>query len=187
MFTLEDIGSYRCPRWETLPDIELYMDQVMSVLDKHLSLFIGDDPQRAVTPTMINNYVKQKLVRPPKNKKYDKGHIVNFYIITLLKQIMSLGQIRNGIEFVLGSYSPREGYERFCEIFEYSLGLVFFQKQEHLTESEHTEADAVIRSICLAYANMLYARYLLPEVETKPVKEKKEKKKKSEDKENKDE
>ncbi len=182
MFTLEEIKAYRCPSWEALPDIELYMDQVMSVLEKHLNIFIGEDPQRAVTPTMINNYVKQKLVRPPKNKKYDKGHIAHFYIITLLKQMMSLGQIKTAIDFVLKDYSSKEAYVRFCEVFEYSIGQVFFGEERELSVTSCENTDAVITSVCLACANMLYAEYLLPE-KKQPPKEKKEKKKKPEDKE----
>lgn len=162
MITLDEIREYRCPRWDTLPDLDLYMDQVMSILEKNLRIFIGQDPQKTVTPTMINNYVKQKLVRPPKNKKYDRGHIANFYIITLLKQIMSLGQIKTAIESVLSDYSSsRKAYERFCDVFEYSIALVFFEEKKKLSKSDHPEADMIVRSICLAFANMLYAEYLI--------------------------
>lgn len=181
MISLEDIRSYHCPRWEELPDLELYMDQVMSVLDKNLKIFIGDDPAKSITPTMINNYVKQKLVRPPKNKRYDRGHIAHFYIITLLKQIMSLGEIQDAIACVTDKYDPKEGYNRFCEIFEQSLCLVFFEVKSKITGSEYAEADAIIRSITLAFANMLYAGYLVvsqkPQADPEPAKDKEKKKK----------
>lgn len=181
MITKEEIRAYRCPRWDELPDLELYMDQVMSVLDKNLKIFIGDDPAKSVTPTMINNYVKQKLVRAPKNKRYDRGHIANLYIITLLKQIMSLGEIKAAIACVTENYSSKDAYNRFCEILESSLALVFFEEKIKISKSEYTEEDAIIRSITLAYANMLYAGYLvvsrLPEKEGAPVKEKKKKEK----------
>ncbi len=179
MISLEDIRAYHCPRWAELPDLELYMDQVMSVLDKHLKIFIGDDPTKSITPTMINNYVKQKLVRAPKNKRYDKGHLAQLYIITLLKQIMSLGQIQDAITCVMSSYSAEPGYDLFCDIFEQSLRLVFFEETQKPAKSAHPETDAVIRSITLAFSNMLYAGYLisaqLPENETESQKEKKKK------------
>ncbi|MBR6514864.1 MAG: DUF1836 domain-containing protein [Clostridia bacterium] len=179
MITLEEIRAYHCPRWDELPDLELYMDQVMSVLDKNLKIFIGDDPAKSVTPTMINNYVKHKLVRPPKNKRYDRGQIANLYIITLLKQIMSLGEINDAVTCVKQKYSTKDAYNRFCDIFEGSLALVFFEENIPVTGSEFSETDAIIRSITLAYANMLYASYLvssqLPQKEEQPVKEKKKK------------
>lgn len=161
MISLEDIRSYHCPRWESLPDLELYMDQVKSVLSKNLAVFIGDDPQKAITPTMINNYVKQKLVPPPTNKRYDRRHIAYFFVITLLKPIMSLSQIKDAIACVTQKYSPKEAYDRFCEIFEQSLALVFFEEKAGRSKSQYPEADSVIRSICLAYSNMLYAGYLV--------------------------
>ena len=177
MISLDDIRSYHCPRWDQLPDLELYMDQVMSVLDKNLKIFIGEDPSKAITPTMINNYVKQKLVRAPRNKRYDRGHIAQLYIITLLKQIMSLSEIQDAITCVMNDYCAEAGYNRFCEIFEQSLHLVFFEEKGKAQKTEHPETDSVIRSITLAFANMLYAGYLIAEQLPKEE-EKTEKKKK---------
>ncbi len=182
MITVEDIRAYHCPRWDELPDLELYMDQVVSVLDKNLKIFIGDDPSRSVTSTMINNYVKQKLVRPPKNKRYEREHIANIYVITLMKQVLSLVEIRDAIACVREDYSPKDAYDRFCEMFEQSLVSVFFGESIEVPATEHTESDAIIRSICLAYANILYAGYMVrsrmpEETEPAPVKEKKKKEK----------
>lgn len=183
MISAEDIKNYHCPRWHELPDLDLYMDQVMSVLEKNLCIFISKDPQKAITPTMINNYVKQKMVRPPKNKKYDRGHIASFFLITLLKQMMSLGEISDAISRVLTTYTSEQGYDIFCDIFEKSLQAVFFgASTANYTEDDGSETLMIIRSVTLACSNMLYARYLLdktrcePEnVEEEKVKDKKEK------------
>lgn len=180
MISMDDIRAYRCPRWSQLPDIELYMDQVKSVLDKNLAVFFSGDSTVAITSTMINNYVKQRLVPPPVNKRYDRRHIALFFIITLLKQIMSLSEIRRAISCVTDSYSDEDGYDRFCEIFEQSLRTVFFEEGKKTKDIKSAETDQVIRSICLAYANMLYAGYLMgtlmPEPEPEPPKEKKKRK-----------
>ncbi len=181
MIPTEEIRAYRCPRWEELPDLELYMDQVISVLNKNLKIFIGDDPSKSVTSTMINNYVKQKLVPPPKNKRYDREHIANIYVITLMKQLLSLSEIQAAIACVREKYSPKEAYDCFCEIFEQSLSSVFFEEKFKSLKTEHPEADSIIRSISLAYANIFYAGYLvrdrMSEKEEVPVKEKKKKEK----------
>ncbi|MBR4881246.1 MAG: DUF1836 domain-containing protein [Clostridia bacterium] len=179
MISSDAIKAYRCPRWEELPDLELYMDQVISVLNKNLKIFIDEDPAKSVTSTMINNYVKQKLVRAPKNKRYDREHIANIYVITLMKQLLSLSEIQSAIACVREEYSPKDAYNRFCEIFEQSLVSVFFDEKIDSTRTEYTEADAIIRSISLAYANILYAGYLvksrMPQKEEAPAKEKKKK------------
>ncbi len=163
MFSLDKIREYHCPRWNELPDIDLYMDQVMTVLEKNLSLFIGTDPQKAITPTMINNYVKQKMVRPPKNKKYDRGHLVSFFLITLLKQMMSITEVKQAIACVMTEFSPEKGYNTFCEVFEKALHTVFFDRKGSMLNigDDTTETGNVITSVTLAYANMFYARYVL--------------------------
>ena len=64
----EDYLNYHCPRWDEFPDVELYADQVLSVVQRHVSFF-EDTVEMSFTSNMINNYVKQKIVKPPINKK----------------------------------------------------------------------------------------------------------------------
>ena len=49
-------------RWEEIPDFPLYIDQVVSIVEKSLS-FLKNDNDAIITKTMINNYVKHKLVK----------------------------------------------------------------------------------------------------------------------------
>ncbi|MBR5516167.1 MAG: DUF1836 domain-containing protein [Clostridia bacterium] len=180
MICRDDIKAYRIPRWNELPDLELYMDQVISVLEKNLCIFAYGENSAFITPTMINNYVKQKLVSPPRNKRYNKGHIAAFYIITLMKQIMSISEINTAIKTVSEKMGEEKGYDLFCDTFEASLVLIFLQEENKTPDfGECEEAYMIIRSTTLAFANMLYARSLLfeylPQKQTK--KEKKEKKK----------
>ena len=35
----EELINYHCPRWNELPEIELYIDQVICVLQSNLSIF----------------------------------------------------------------------------------------------------------------------------------------------------
>ncbi|MEE0409511.1 MAG: DUF1836 domain-containing protein [Clostridia bacterium] len=68
---IEDVlTNYSLPSWDALPDIDLYMDQVVSVVTKYLDVprtAIG--VTRSITPAMINNYVKLGIIPPPKKKK----------------------------------------------------------------------------------------------------------------------
>ena len=63
------------PRWEELPDMDLYMDQVVTLLNEYLKPFHAKDQEKMVTSTMINNYVKHGIVSPPVKKKYTKNHV----------------------------------------------------------------------------------------------------------------
>ena len=42
--------------WNELPDINLYMDQVIGLLSEKLSFF-AEDEDKLLTKSMINNYV----------------------------------------------------------------------------------------------------------------------------------
>ena len=105
--------EFTCPRWEQLPQIALYMDQVLLVLNQSLSpLSVSDAP--VVTATMINNYVKMKLVAPPERKKYSREHLARFVMICLLKKVLSMTEIAAVLEKLLAEYTLAEAYDRFC-------------------------------------------------------------------------
>ena len=62
--------SIHIPRWEELPNIDLYLDQVVTLLEEYLGNFITNKEDKIITKTMINNYVKHGIITPPENKKY---------------------------------------------------------------------------------------------------------------------
>lgn len=160
MYSIDDITGYHCPRWNELPNIELYMDQVLIFIEKNTAVFAESGKIKSLTKTMINNYVKQKKIRPPKNKRYNRTHLAYFMVVSILKRFMSLSEISDGIITVRRKHLPEETYNLFCDLFETSLRNIF------LGES-NTGADKVPDDITLmtavtsAYANMLYARYLI--------------------------
>ena len=84
----KDIINYHCPRYEEYPDIGFYMEQVVELLNKNLSVFRIDN-RKYITSTMINNYVKQKIIEAPKNKKYSRNQICWLFAIGILKQILN--------------------------------------------------------------------------------------------------
>lgn len=83
--TPEQASAFHCPRWEELPKLLLYMDQVILVLEETLSLFV-EEKENVVTSTMINNYVKQKVILPPVQKKYGREQLAQLMVVCLLKR-----------------------------------------------------------------------------------------------------
>ena len=69
----QNLINYHCPRWNELPEIELYIDQVICVLQNNLAIFLKEENTPVITPNMINNYVKQEVLMPPIKKKYNKA------------------------------------------------------------------------------------------------------------------
>lgn len=77
----------RLPRIEEIPDFGLYMDQVITFMDKVY-------PQKSLTKTMINNYTKDKILYPSQKKKYSREHLMLLSLIQILKKTLSLPEIK---------------------------------------------------------------------------------------------
>jgi Domain of unknown function (DUF1836). len=160
MCTPDEIMKYHCPRWDELPQIDLYMDQLLSVLENYLSIFAYED-SKIITSTMVNNYVKHKIIRPPVNKKYNKHHISFLYIICILKRLMGLSEIYNTKMKMKEQFPVDKAYDLFCDIFEDSIKTRFdLSYQSNLGKSDIKEI-IIIESVTTSFANILYARYLV--------------------------
>ncbi|MCU9614453.1 DUF1836 domain-containing protein [Caldibacillus lycopersici] len=79
---------------ENIPDIDLYMDQVIQLFENTYNSTKRDEEEKILTKTMINNYAKGKLFFPIKNKKYSKDHIILISLIYQLKGNMSIKDIK---------------------------------------------------------------------------------------------
>lgn len=105
--------EFNCLCWEQLPQIPLYMDQVLLVINQALAPLPQPDGP-LVTATMINNYVKMKLVSPPEKKKYSRDHLARFMMIFLMKKVLSMAEISMLLDRLLEGRSLEEGYDLFC-------------------------------------------------------------------------
>ncbi|MDD4772044.1 MAG: DUF1836 domain-containing protein [Eubacteriales bacterium] len=160
MYNIDDIVGYHCPRWNELPDIELYMDQVLVFIEKNTAVFAESGNCKSLTKTMINNYVKQNKIKPPVKKRYNKTHLAYFMVVSILKRFMNLSELSDGIITVRRKYTPERAYNLFCDGFEASLKGVFLGKDMSAKEKPADEI-ALVNTVTAAYANMLYARYLI--------------------------
>ncbi|NLE26419.1 MAG: DUF1836 domain-containing protein [Clostridiaceae bacterium] len=88
-----ELENYHMPNWNDLPDIDLYMDQVITYLEKQLAVFSKNEDEKFITPAMINNYVKNEIIPRPLNKKYTREHLAHLISVLNLKNILSLMDI----------------------------------------------------------------------------------------------
>lgn len=79
---------------DTIPNIDLYMDQVTTFMDSNLARSKRYDSDKILTKTMINNYAKNDLLPPPFKKKYSKEHLLVLIFIYYLKNILSINDIQ---------------------------------------------------------------------------------------------
>lgn len=110
----EQVQAYHMPRYDELPAIDLYMDQVVAILEDCLRLFLRDAQEKRITPAMINNYVKLKVLPPPVKKRYTRDHLCQLILICLLKQVLSLPEIQRLIAAQLETRDVRAMYDGFC-------------------------------------------------------------------------
>ena len=99
------LGSYRLPDWDDLPQIDLYLDQVIALVNQYLGFFVYDPAEeKLLTPSMVNNYVKLRLIPAPVRKKYGRRHIALLLMICTFKQSVSMA--------AMSEMLPSDGEER---------------------------------------------------------------------------
>lgn len=156
----EQAMHYHLPRWEELPDIDLYRDQVITFIERYLRLISMDE--KIITSSMINNYVKWKMMPAPnKKKQYNREHLGYLIVISILKQVVNIQLIKEGIEVVAKQNGTHNAYNLFCEQLEdsicYVLSLCFKQYEYHNKPNFSEDDEIILRMGTLAFASKLIA------------------------------
>lgn len=99
--------------WEQLPDIGLYMDQVLTYVDRQLGLYRQTGQEHVLTPAMINNYIKDSLLPRAEMKKYAPTHLAILTTIGALKQVLSMQDLQTLLSGLTGPEAARDFYDRF--------------------------------------------------------------------------
>ena len=92
---MESLERFSYIRYEDIPNIDLYMDQVTTFMDEKLQMTTrnpGED--KILTKTMINNYAKNDLLPPPVKKKYSREHMMILIMIYYFKGVLSFNDIQ---------------------------------------------------------------------------------------------
>ncbi|RLK63048.1 DUF1836 domain-containing protein [Atopobacter sp. AH10] len=116
MKELENLKKIVIPKWEEIPNRGLYKVELIKFVRGNLSpLFINDE--NFITSSMINNYVKQGHIKEPVNKKYYRDSIAQLLAIVIFKQAIQIDEISKGIAIELRSFTIRDIYDNFVEVF----------------------------------------------------------------------
>ncbi len=151
----ELITKNHMPRWNEIPDLELYLDQVVNYLEKHLNLYNVNKEDKIITKTMINNYVKQGIMPAPEKKKYNRSHIAYLIVICVLKQVYSISDIGRLISQTIQYFELSKAYNRFCVNLELSIKNVFNRKEmPHVQKM--TEEQYLLKNVVQSVADKLY-------------------------------
>lgn len=91
-----------------IPDLDLYMDQVTTYINKKFYASKRKEDDKLLTKTMINNYAKSKLLPAPEKKKYSKDHILALSLIFFFKNVISISDVTTVMEPIMANYFHSE-------------------------------------------------------------------------------
>jgi hypothetical protein len=168
----EKLAAHKLPRWENFPDIDLYMDQVVAVMEKALALYNknGAEESKLITPSIINNYVKLKIIPAPNKKKYNREHLAYLVMICILKQTLAISSISKIIESNLENKNISQLYNSFCNIYEnvipfVNMGEPFFENDDqselNVLDTEDDINGFILKSAILSTAGKFVCEEML--------------------------
>jgi len=173
--------------WNSFPEIDLYMDQVITLMNRQLDPLYSET-DKPLTPSMINNYVKDGVMPRPEHKKYNREHLTILSLICMLKPEFALPEIRELVTALSRCYSTEDIYEAFC-----AAQISYLRDAAEQLEPAESMDEAARYRLAMelaleANAKRIAATRLLeslipketPPEDKKEKKEKKDKKKKTE-------
>ncbi len=158
----QEMQQYHLPRYQELPQIDIYLDQLITVLHQVLQPLFDDATERCITASMINNYAKQGVLPRPVKKKYNRNHIAYLIFITVTKQVMAIDDIRQLIQIQTATYSLETAYNYLCTEFEHALAAVFCNDASPAdTASVQTQQTKLVRAAVAAVVHKIYLNKFL--------------------------
>lgn len=111
---LNKLSEFTLPSYEKFPDLDLYMDQVITYLEREMST-LANDNSPLITSSMINNYVKNGVITPPVSKKYNREHLSDIFVICALKPVLSINDIGEMLKMTK-EFPDEYNYKKFCAL-----------------------------------------------------------------------
>jgi len=106
--------TFSYPEWNEIPNIDLYLDQVLLYVNKVCSP-ISLAKEKGLTASMVNNYVKHGYISKPEKKKYQRQQIARLIAITTLKSVFSIQEIAQTLNILHTETNSQELYNAFVD------------------------------------------------------------------------
>lgn len=164
---LNQILSFHCPRYEELPDLDIYIDQVLQLINRYLAIIQDYTNEPIMTKTMINNYVKHGIVHAPRKRKYTKEHLAYLIVIGFMKQVYSMNEINNLIQFQIKAYPIERAYNYFCDELEECLKATFTHRPvNHVKANNQDEFEVyMLQNTILSIVQKIYVQLSMDKVQ----------------------
>ena len=142
---LNELNNFSFKDYENLPDLELYMEQVINYLERELDIFKTSTLDKQITSSMINNYVKGEVLNSPIKKKYNKNHIAAIEQICTLKQVLSIAEVK---EILDSSYNNEvekaQVFNAFNKLNNEKISIAVEEAFKNLNNIEENDTEGLI-------------------------------------------
>ncbi len=126
----ERMRSVHIARIREMPRIELYLDQLLTLVSQELE-FMQVPGETLVTGSMVNNYVKQGVIPAPRKKRYTRRHVASLLFVCALKRVFSIAQVSQLAALIWSSDLDLEAlYDGSCAALEAALARRFSPEGE---------------------------------------------------------
>jgi len=191
--TIEEYVSKGRINANDFPEMEIYMDQAETFLNKELGVYKKNEKDKVITKTMIGNYVKHNMMPRPVNKKYSKDHLIMLALIYYLKSTFQMEEIEKIVNPLIENYNSEfDDKIDLAALYEGILGVQAKEQESlaqsvtdmiegnkyHLRETELSDDDMlelfmlIVNLSMKADAQKFLAHKLLQEYILKPKKKK---------------
>ncbi|MCR4924907.1 MAG: DUF1836 domain-containing protein [Clostridiales bacterium] len=149
----KEIADFKMVDSNDIPKIDLYMEQVISFLEQEMGDSLRRNDENVFTSTMINNYTKAGVLPRPENKKYNRRHILTLIYIFMLKQNLSMPEIKAFTSSIQDTQQLEKMYDIFYSVInevsdayvdaiEDALKII-----DHKLEDKHSENDELTKAL----------------------------------------
>ena len=139
--------------WNELPDLALYMDQIISYMPRQLIRF---DDRDSLTSAMVNNYIKDGVVPRAEGKRYNAEHLAYLTMTCVLKQVLPVKDVALLTGREMENPDVQANYDRFCAELSAALNSAADQLPDELDEDRM--ADTAMHCALMSYAFALSCR-----------------------------
>ena len=172
------LEGYRLPSWNEIPDLGLYMEQVIVLLKQYLDYMPPElKEEQFITAATINNYVRMRVMPGPVKKRYYRIQIAYLIIICTLKQGLSLALIQKIIPMDISEEEVKVIYDSFVtqqrDAADYFLegvraiaGKILKHEDAPSRGAEDTSQLIICSAIVGSFARLLAEKLLLLEGHT---------------------
>ena len=150
-------ASFHMPRFDELPRMELYRDQVLTYIEQVFEPLPLSEGEAWITPAMVNNYVKCGLVPAPHKKLYGRSQVVRLLLVCVFKQLLSIAAIQRLFAIQRMTYPDEVAFNYVATELEHALASAFSTGEPAPDSASMTTRESLlVRSAVGAFASKTF-------------------------------